>query len=380
MLWLGRLFEQRYVAVRLTLVSVAGLGYLVLTPDGQTLSATDRLIAVGVLLFVFVGVWSPFTVACGVSVATGLGPLLVASDSDVIPAVALAWTMFELGMRRTGAQVWIGLAIAVTGSLLSDLDELVVSPAPVAFAAASTVSVPLLLGLYVRGLSELNRQSARRAAEEVERVRAEERTAIARELHDLVAHHVASIVLRVGVARNVLVAEDPRVGQVFEDVHGTASAALADLRRLVAVLRDPEAAPALSFVDPDGLAVALATAIGRSHQLGLRVDAELDPALAHLDARTALALLRLTQEGLANVARHAGTTAQARLRIWRVGNEVEFELSDSGAPGGLSGPGRPGHGLIGLRERVEVLGGRLQAGPAEHGWRLRASVPLIGAA
>ena len=112
----------------------------------------------------------------------------------------------------------------------------------------------------------------------------------------------------------------------------------------------------------------------------MRVEAELDPALADLDARTALALLRLTQEGLANVARHAGTAAQARLRIRRVGGAVEFELSDSGAPNGLSGAVRPGHGLIGLRERVEVLGGRLQAGPAEHGWRLQASVPLLGAA
>ena len=379
MLWLGRLFEQRYAAVRLTLVALAGFGYLVLTPEGHALSTTDRLIAVGVLVFGYVGVWSPLTVVCGVSLATGLG-FLVEADSDVVPAVALAWAIFELGMRRTGGQVWVGFTVAMSGSLLSDLDELVVSPAPVTFAAATMVVVPLVLGLYVRGLGELNRQATRRAAEEVERVRAEERTAIARELHDLVAHHVASIVLRVGVARNVLVAEDPRVGQVFEDVHGTASAALADLRRLVAVLRDPQAAPALSFVDPDGLAVALRTAIERSHQLGLRVEAEFDPALADLDARTALALLRLTQEGLANVARHAGTAAQARLRIQRVGGAVEFELSDSGAPNGLSGPVRPGHGLIGLRERVEVLGGRLQAGPAEHGWRLQASVPLIGAA
>ncbi|MGS2614412.1 sensor histidine kinase [Micromonospora sp. LZ34] len=379
MLWVERLFEERYTAVRLTLVSLTGVGYLVLTPDGAALSPLDRGLAVGVLLFGYVGIWSPFTVVCGVSAAFAVG-YLFGADNDAVPAVALAWAMFELGARRSGWQVWTGLAVGVAGSMLSDYDELVDIALTVVYAAAAGVAAPLLLGMHVRALGELNRQAADRARHEVSRVRAEERTAIARELHDLVAHHVASIVLRVAVARNVLPLDDPRVREVLDDVHATGSGALTDLRRLVAVLRDPGATRDAAFVDPEGLPVALRTAVDRSHRIGLDVQAEIDPDVVRLDSRTALAVLRLTQEGLANVAKHAGPAARARLSIQVDDDRVEFDLHDFGGPTGSPSGGPAGHGLVGLRERVEVLGGRLDAGPAGAGWRLTARVPTGAAA
>lgn len=379
MLWVERLFEERYTAIRLTLVSLAGVGYLVLTPDGSTMSALDRGLAVGVLLFGYLGIWSPFTVVCGVSAAFAVG-YLFGADNDAVPSVALAWAMFELGARRSGWQVWTGLAVGVTGTMLSDYDELIEVALTVLYAAAAAVVAPLLLGMHVRALGELNRQAADRARQEVSRVRAEERTAIARELHDLVAHHVASIVLRVAVARNVLPLDDPRVRQVLDDVHATGSGALTDLRRLVAVLRDPGSARDVTFVDPEGLPVALRTAVDRSHRIGLQVQADIDPDVVRLDSRTALAVLRLTQEGLANVAKHAGPAARARLSIQVDDDRVEFELRDSGGPAGPAPGGPAGHGLVGLRERVEVLGGRLDAGPAGTGWRLTARVPTGAAA
>jgi signal transduction histidine kinase len=272
--------------------------------------------------------------------------------------------------------VWCGLLAGAIGHLLSHHRAALNEPAMVFYGAITAVAAPLLFGLYVRSLGELNRQATDRAAHELSRVRAEERAAIARELHDLVAHHVASIVLRVAVARNVLPLDDPRIRQVLDDVHATGSGALADLRRLVAVLRDPTTAPTTPFVDPEGLAVALRAAVDRSHQIGLAIEAEIDPEVVRLDSRTALAVLRLTQEGLANVAKHAGTTARARLSIQLDSGRVEFDLLDFGGP-------RPfptdfpsgGHGLVGLRERVEVLGGRLRADPTESGWRLNALIP-----
>ncbi|MFI7492022.1 sensor histidine kinase [Micromonospora echinaurantiaca] len=374
MLWVERLFEERYTAIRLTLVSLTGVGYLLLTPAGSTMSPLDRGLAVGVLLFGYLGIWSPFIVVCGVSVAFAVG-YLFGADNDAVPSVALAWAMFELGARRSGWQVWTGLVVGVTGSMLSDYDELIDVALTVLYAAAAAVVAPLLLGLHVRALGELNRQAADRARQEVSRVRAEERTAIARELHDLVAHHVASIVLRVAVARNVLPLDDPRVRQVLDDVHATGSGALTDLRRLVAVLRDPGSAREVTFVDPEGLPVALRTAVDRSHRIGLQVQADIDPDVVRLDSRTALAVLRLTQEGLANVAKHAGPAARARLSIQVDDDRVEFELRDCGGPAGSAPGGPAGHGLVGLRERVEVLGGRLDAGPAGTGWRLSARVP-----
>jgi len=240
--------------------------------------------------------------------------------------------------------------------------------------------VPLLVGVQLRTARELARQAGERAVQDISRVRAEERTAIARELHDIVAHHVASIVLRVAVAGEVLPIEDPRVRRVLDDVRSTGSSALADLRRLVSVLRDTNAAPRDSFVDPEGLPVALAAAVDRTRGLGLQVEAKIDPAVIGLDSRTALAVLRLTQEGLANVAKHAGTSAQAQLSIEVQDDQVEFELRDFGGAAPAAAVADSGHGLVGLRERVEVLGGRLLAVPAEPGWRLSALVPAHVAA
>ncbi|MEU8077767.1 histidine kinase [Catellatospora citrea] len=377
MLWVGRLFEERYTAFRLTLVGVTGVGYLTLTPEGRSMSAVDLSLAIGVLLFGYVGVRWPFAAVVGASAALGVGAL-VGGDNDTVPTVGLAWAMFELGARRGGWRVWAGLCLGLAGHVISDLSEFVDTPQTVSYGAAAAVAAPLLLGMHVRALGELNRRAASAAAQEQTRVRADERTSIARELHDLVAHHVASIVLRVAVARDVLPVDDPRVRQVLDDVHATGSSALADLRKLVTVLRDPGTAQQVFFVDPQGLPVALRAAVERSNGLGLSVRADIDPEVIRLDSRTALALLRLTQEGLANVARHAGTAARARLSIRLGGDEVAFDLHDFGGP---VAPGLPGggHGLVGLRERVEVLGGRLHAGPADAGWLLSATLPRAAA-
>ncbi|MEV0457544.1 sensor histidine kinase [Catellatospora methionotrophica] len=377
MLWVGRLFEERYAAVRLTAVVLTGVGYLTLTPEGRSMGAVDLGLAIGVLLFGYLGVRWPFAAVLSGAAALVVG-CFAGGDDDSVPTVGLAWAMFELGARRGGWRVWAGLVLGLAAHVVSDRVEFIATPQTVFYGAAAAVAAPLLLGLHLRALGELNRQAAAVAAQEQTRVRADERTSIARELHDLVAHHVASIVLRVAVARDVLAVDDPRVRQVLDDVHTTGTSALADLRKLVAVLRDPGTAQQVFFVDPQGLPVALRAAVERSNGIGLSVQADIDPEVVRLDARTALALLRLTQEGLANVARHAGTAARARLSIRLGGDQVVFDLHDFGGPAS-PGTAGGGHGLVGLRERVEVLGGSLRAGPADAGWLLSASLPRAAA-
>ena len=125
------------------------------------------------------------------------------------------------------------------------------------------------------------------------------------------------MVLRVGVARHVLTDLDPRVGEVFDDVHGTGTAALGELRRLVAVLRDPDGVrgdAALTAIEPSALPAAIGAAIDRARQAGITVEADLDPAIGSLDAVRGMAVLRLTQEALTNVAKHAGTSARGAPR------------------------------------------------------------------
>jgi signal transduction histidine kinase len=101
--------------------------------------------------------------------------------------------------------------------------------------------------------------------------------------------------------------------------------------------------------------------------------------VGRLDAVRGMAVLRLTQEALTNVAKHAGTTARARLRVAVDDGNVRWEVSDDGGAGSSppSPPPGGGHGLTGMRERVEVLGGTLTAGPAGTGWRVATVLPAM---
>jgi signal transduction histidine kinase len=142
---------------------------------------------------------------------------------------------------------------------------------------------------------------------------------------------------------------------------------MADLRTLVQVLRDP----AGGHDAVTDLPTALQAAVQRIEAAGPSVNADIDPAVADLDAVLRLAVLRVVQEGLTNVLKHAGSKAKVRLTVGRGPNNVEVTLSDNG-PGA---PAEPGHGLIGMRERVELAGGQLVTGPAGEGWRVHARLP-----
>jgi len=190
------------------------------------------------------------------------------------------------------------------------------------------------------------------------------------------------MVLRVGVARHVLGGTDPRVDEVLGDLHTSGTAALGDLRNLVAVLRDPalvrHGEPGVSLVERAGLVDALDAAVERGRQAGLTIAADIDPAIAELDAVRRLTVLRLAQEGLANVAQHAGAGTSVAFTVRVDGEAVRLEIVDDGRPGTV----KPGHGLVGMTERVELLGGTLSAGPRPDGsgWRLLAEVAAASGA
>ncbi|MFI9327849.1 sensor histidine kinase [Kitasatospora sp. NPDC052868] len=380
------MFDQRFAAVRAVVLVGVLVGDLLLVhrPAG----ARDwGLAAVGLALCAVAGRW-----AFGALLA--LSGLLVAAHvlgSDIVPAVKVlaAVVLFELALRGCGRRPAAGaaaLALAVAVNRLADLPGELPS---VLYKMGIVAGLPLLMGAYVRVTRDAARtarmhadQEKVRAGQRLLAARAVERTAIARELHDLVAHHVSSMVLRVGIARHVIPATvDTRVTEVFDDLHSSGSEALADLRRLVAVLRDPDsvagAGTASALVTPGALPTVLESVLEGSRRTGLAVTADVDPALARLDAVRGLAVLRLAQEGLANAAKHAGpgTTAELTVRL-ADDDAVHLTLQDDGAGRpGPSDPGPSGHGLIGMRERVDLFGGRLDAGPTPRGWRLTAALP-----
>ncbi|WP_433533320.1 sensor histidine kinase [Micromonospora sp. CA-263727] len=384
--WVGRLFDARDALVRMLLLDLSGIGYLLF---GTQAGPTTRQYLLAVLAFV-AGLALHRRPLGNLLTQTALLAVAICLLDDItINQVGASWALLELTMRAGRTRtIWLSAGLLAAVDLTDSIGDPIGRLLSGVFGLLLEVGVPLLLGLVVRTTRELARQAQQRAAEEQRRresedraARADERSAIARELHDVVAHHVASMVLRVGVARHVLTDLDPRVGAVFDDVHGTGTAALADLRRLVAVLRDPEGVrgdAALTAIEPSALPAALGAAVDRARQAGVTVEADIDPAIGSLDAVRGLAVLRLTQESLTNVAKHAGTSALARLSVRVVDGAVHWEVVDNGR-GWLPAtmPAGGGHGITGMRERVEVLGGRLAAGPTGAGWRVGTVLPAV---
>jgi signal transduction histidine kinase len=386
--WLSRLFDPRDTFARMVLLDLSGIGYLLVgTAADRPPTAMQWALAVPAFASALVFHRRP-----PVNLVVQIGLLVVALlilDDETINQVGSSWALLELTMwSRRRAPVWWGAGVLGGVHLAFSVDESPREFAGSVYGLAVVVGLPLLLGLVIRTTRELSRQAEERAAEQQQRresenraARASERAAIARELHDVVAHHVASMVLRIGVARHVLPELDPRVGDVFDDVHRTGTAALADLRRLVAVLRDPDGVrgdAALTAIDPSALPAALDGAVETARRTGLFIDAEIADTVGAIDAVRGLAVLRLTQEALTNVAKHAGPTARVRFRVDVRDGDLRWEVSDDGGgPDAVPPPVPPGggHGLTGMRERVEVLGGRLEAGPHGGGWRVRTTLP-----
>ncbi|WP_433260012.1 sensor histidine kinase [Actinosynnema sp. CS-041913] len=337
-----------------------------------------------------VGDWVVMGVAAALTLAGGTAPTTVAVGQSVLLVVVERFTeagampvkwvaslaVFEVAVRRWGLPAVVAAGALATAYLAKA--DFAGDLTPLLFKITVVVGAPLLLGGYQRNLRRMAEQ-ARAAADDAERrrelradaARLAERTAIARELHDVVAHHLASMALRVGVARHVLPDVEPRVREVLDDVHGNTTTALADLRRFVTTLRDPEGVDHLP-VDSTGLPQALRDLADRSRRAGLDVDLALSGDVAALDAVRGLAVLRLVQEGLTNVAKHAGPGSAVAVGVDCADGVATVEIADNGRG---HGDGAPGVGLIGLRERVALVGGELTSGPTAHGWRLSAVLP-----
>ncbi|MEU4157407.1 histidine kinase [Actinoplanes sp. NPDC026670] len=380
MSWASRLFNARETLPRMILLILSGVAYLLVVCGTQT-PPTGPQWVLAVLAFAS-GLLLHRRQPINLLVQTVLfGIALAVLEDSTINQVGTAWALGELAFWAPRF-VWVvaGAGLVTVVYLILGLPGSGVSVTEAMVGLGTSLGLPILLGVVGRTTHELGLQATRRAESEQRAARADERAAIARELHDVVAHHIASVVLRVGVARHVLPDLDPKVTAVFDDVHRTGTEALSDLRQLVAVLRDPDGVrgdAALTAIEPSALPAALAGAVEKARLAGVIVEAEIDPAIGSLDAVRGLAVLRLTQEALTNVAKHAGPAATAALRVARSGSDVEWAVrDDGGAPAGPRDvPLGGGHGITGMRERVEVLGGTLTAGPEGKGWRVSTVLP-----
>ncbi|MGV0745246.1 sensor histidine kinase [Mycolicibacterium sp. XJ870] len=332
-------------------------------------------------VFAFGGRW-PVPVSLAVSALAV--PLFAAEAwglSGLVPylgAVAVADVAARSDRDRDIAAVAAGWLIAlVLGALLDEHAPPWSAANAVTIVAA--IGLPVLLGLYLRAqarLAENYRQRVadaelRRAAAE-SAVRSEERGAMARELHDLVAHHMASIVLRIGVAKHVLEHADQQVEAVLDDVYRTASDALADTRRLQTALRDP-ALHEVAMIEPDALWKEIDAAVERTRAANFTVAARVDRDTVGLDAIARLTLLRVTQEALTNVMKHADPAGPVQLTIGRRDGGVAVRVSSARTR--AESTNDEGHGIIGMTERLDLVGGRLDVRKTENSWEVEAWLP-----
>jgi signal transduction histidine kinase len=199
---------------------------------------------------------------------------------------------------------------------------------------------------------------------------ADERARIARELHDIVAHAISVIVLQARGGRRALATDPDEAIEALIAIEATGSQALDEMRRLMDVLRPADESPMLtpqpSLGDLDGL-------VRQIRDSGLPVELVTEGESIELPAGIDLTAYRIVQEALMDALRHAGH-ASARVTVRFDDSGLEIEVTDSGT---VAGSGRNGHGLVGMRERVSLYGGSVEAGPKPGGgFRVLARLPL----
>jgi signal transduction histidine kinase len=258
-----------------------------------------------------------------------------------------------------------------------------VSLGSVAFAVGF-VGGPWAAGLAIKlrreRETELNAENERLRREQEEqaaRAVAEERSRIARELHDVVSHAISVTVLQARGARATLDSDLAAARRALDAIEQTNTAALGDMRRLLAVLRDTE--PEGMTIDdhsPQPSLAHLERLLTHVRESGVPVEVDVVGSPQDLPPGVDLSAYRIVQEALTNVLKHTAE-ARARVVLEYADDALTVSVSDDGVPGPLNGtePGG-GHGLIGIQERVAVIGGEVVAGPGpDGGFEIRATLP-----
>jgi signal transduction histidine kinase len=318
----------------------------------------------------------PATVALA---ATAVWLIPTTSGFLLLGYVIAVLVFYSLGAYRP--ELWVvvpvcavGVAVGVVVTLLGP------EPAPAAIGAALVAIAPTAAGRLVAHqrrqhalLQELTDRLVEERATAERAAVAEERSRIARELHDVIGHEVTVIALQADAAAMALAKAPERAAAPIEAIRRSATEALAEMRRVVGMLRAAEE----EYLRPQPGLTDVESLVEASRAAGARVDLTLRPPDRPLHASVELAAYRVVQEALTNARRHS-PGAPVAVRVLGDDAEVVVEVVNRGATA-VPGPrrGDAGFGLVGMRERVRLLGGRLDAGPTDGGgFALTARLPL----
>ncbi|HYW23371.1 MAG TPA: sensor histidine kinase [Terriglobales bacterium] len=297
-----------------------------------------------------------------------LAPPLITS----LVAVFFGCYSMSLYSRHRAVSLAIPLAQAALLAVVG-IPRAFYTPAIPAWLAELTAGVGVwLAGDAVRGLQERSRRLERERELVTQVAIAEEQARIARELHDIVAHSVSIMVVQAGAARRLIAGSPERAAEALQTVEESGRAALTELRQLLGVLSE-ESAEA-SLVPQPGLA-QLDVLVERLRQTGFAVDLAREGTPRPLQPGLELAAYRVIQEALTNALKHAGG-APTRVQVRFADGWLDLEVRNARGPAAPEAEGA-GRGLVGMRQRVAVYGGDVEAGPLpEGGFAVRARLPL----
>ena len=379
---LALLAGRRLFDVAIVLCAVAGVLELVFRSDAPDVSlwiAAPIEAALSLMLlarrqFPFAAPAAIFLAAAAVSFVEG--SVVGFTVAGFLSALAAC---FLLGLLPDGRQALAGLAIVVGAIgvvVANDPEDAGVGP----FVSTVVLFAGVWLVGYVLGRSfegtRVAEERAPRAAhdrmEEARRAVAEERQRIARELHDVVAHSVSVMTVQAGAVRRLLEPEQEREREALLAVEETGRTALAEMRRLLGMLRGANELPALA---PQPGMSTLGRLVEQIRDAGLPVEYRIEGDPVELPPGIDLSAYRIVQEALTNALRHAGP-ARARVSVRYRPTRLELEIENDGRTDENGGGG--GQGLVGMEQRVALFGGQLTAGPrpGATGYRVKATLPL----
>lgn len=311
------------------------------------------------------------------------------SDLHAVPVLLATFFVVRAGAARWWVAAALGSAAVVALLTPGGLDAgggWRYNPAPIGFSGdfsraawlAGTVAAVAYLAWTIARLDRTTQELRGRNVELVD-LRAEhardevarERVRIARDLHDVVAHHIAAILMRAQAAEHVAATNPSLSAEIVPWIAHTSREALAATRAVVEVLVDGDPDSAAPRTPADG-EEALSAVMARVRGAGLDVRADMPAQWPALPPLAQLAVVRIAQESLTNVLVHShASTVDVSLRL--AGPHVQFEVNDPGPV--RVGTSSSGHGLVNMRERARTASGTLHAGPCGQGWRVVLTVP-----
>jgi signal transduction histidine kinase len=313
-------------------------------------------------------------------------PLAAVAVAIVVPVVVVQRSgelepfMFNVALLAFAAARWSrSLAAAASLGVLAAATPVLVAVVQDPMEVAVGIWVVAIVFIWVIGLAVARQErlvvelagTRRQLAQQALQA---ERRRIARDVHDFVGHGLAAVMLQVTSARHVLRRDPKAAEEALRSAEEVGRRSMQELRRTVALLRSDDEAGVAAPVPTVSEIPAL---IEQARAGGLAVELHTRGDLSRLPPSVGLALYRITQEALANAARHA-PLARTTLGLELANGRVELLAETSGPLGGQSASQRerPHYGLIGMQERATALGGEFAAGPTRDGWRVRCELPV----